>query len=126
MFVVQAGPMSPAEMYMHARLASTLRTVYRHVASYWSYVPTYAAPWGFLICADRPIDTRPDPAGIDEALERGMTGGLRMFDGLTLLGMYQLPLHVRKAIAEETQVYTLKTPPKFFGKGIATEPAPTP
>ncbi len=45
------------------------------------------------------------------------TGTLRALDGTGLLGMYQLPKHIRKAIADETQVYTLKEPPKFFGKG---------
>jgi spermidine synthase len=36
---------------------------------------------------------------------------------MTLLGMLQTPAYIRKAIASETQVYTIKEPPKFFGKG---------
>jgi spermidine synthase len=36
---------------------------------------------------------------------------------MTVLGMFQTPAYIRKAIAAETQVYTLKEPPKFFGKG---------
>ena len=40
-----------------------------------------------------------------------------MFDGVTLLGMMQVPKHLRAAIDGETEVYTLKEPPKFFGKG---------
>ena len=43
-----------------------------------------------------------------------------MLDGSALLGMYQLPKHLRTAIAEETQIYTLAEPPKFFGKGVAS------
>jgi hypothetical protein len=31
--------------------------------------------------------------------------------------MLNLPLHLRQAIASETQVYTLAEPPKFFGQG---------
>ena len=44
-------------------------------------------------------------------------------DGITLLGLYQLPKHLRRAIAEETRVYTLKEPPKFFGKSAVSQPA---
>jgi spermidine synthase len=40
-----------------------------------------------------------------------------MFDGITMLGMLQVPKHLRDAIATETEIYTLAEPPKFFGKG---------
>jgi len=116
-FVVQAGPVSPVEMQLHCRLASTLRSVFAHTASLTTFVPTYAAPWSFIIGHDRPIDTRPDPAETDRRLAEQTTGGLRMLDGVTLLGLYQLPKHLRAAIAAEKQVYTLAEPPKFFGKG---------
>lgn len=123
-FVVQAGPIAPAEMKLHVRLNKTVASVFDHVRSYTSYVPTYASPWAFILGAARPIDTRPDPSRIDEQLREQTTGGLRMFDGETLLGMLQLPAHLRRAIAEETQVYTLKEPPKFFGKGVAGRSSP--
>jgi spermidine synthase len=44
-------------------------------------------------------------------------GGFRLLDGMSLLGILQTPAYIRRAIAAETQVYTLKEPPKFFGKG---------
>ena len=56
---------------------------------------------------------------MDQLLADYTTGGLRMMDGITLLGMLQTPGHIRKAIATETQVYTVAEPPKFFGKGVA-------
>jgi spermidine synthase len=104
-------------MHLHCRLASTLRSVFAHTASLTTYVPTYAAPWSFILGAAKPINTRPDPDEIDRQLAEKTTGGLKMFDGTALLGLYQLPKHLRTAIAEETQVYTLAQPPKFFGKG---------
>ncbi|MBN2559941.1 MAG: spermidine synthase [Phycisphaerae bacterium] len=116
-FVLQAGPVGPAEMGMHARLVRTMKEVFAQVQSYITHVPTYASPWGFALGAARPIDTRPDPAEIDQRLKENTTGGLRMLDGITLLGMFQLPVHLRRAIAEENRVYTLKEPPRFFGKG---------
>lgn len=123
-FVLQAGPVSPAELTMHARLVRTMETVFDHVQSYTTYIPTYAAPWGFALGTARPIDIRPDPSRIDHHLQEKTTGRLRMLDGSTLLGMLQLPVHIRRAIVGETRVYTLKEPPKFFGKGAAAEQSP--
>lgn len=119
-FVVQAGPLSPVEMQLHVRLVNTLRSVFPHVTDYVSHIPTYAAPWGYAIArTSAPIDVFPDPAAVDRLLSERTTGGLRMLDGRTLLGLYQVPRHVRDALARETEVYTLSAPPKFFGKGVA-------
>lgn len=117
--VVQAGPTSPIDLEMHARLVHTLGTVFPHVVSYSSYVPTYGSPWGFALCSGEPIETRRDPREVDGELAEKTTGELRFLDGETLLGMMQTPKHIRKAIAEETMVYTLADPPKFFGGGGA-------
>ncbi len=117
-FVVQAGPLSPHEMPIHVRLINTLRTVFPHVVSYSSQVPTYASPWGFALCSAQPIDTRPAPDGVDRLLADRTTGGLRMFDGTTLLGLFQQPKHLREAIEAETEVYTVEAPPHLYGKGV--------
>jgi len=122
-FVVQAGPVAPVELAMHARLINTLRVVFKHVHSYTSYVPTYASPWGFALAASKPINTRPEPAATDAALTQNTTGGFRMLDGVALLGLFQLPLHIRRAIEAETRVYTLKEPPDFHGRNDVPKPA---
>ena len=121
-FVLQAGPVSPAEMGLHARLVRTMSAVYDEVASYVTFVPSYASPWAFALGSAKSIEKRPDPDRTDRALTDKTTGGLRMLDGTTLLGMFQLPLHLRRAIQEETRVYTLAEPPKFFGKGSVDLP----
>lgn len=122
-FVIQAGPVSPVELGLHARLVHTMEAVFDHVCSYASFVPSYASPWGFALGSSAAIDTTPDPAKVDHVLATRTTGGLRMFDGTTLLGMLQVPAHIRRAIAAQTQVYTLDQPPRFFGKGVAVESA---
>ena len=116
-FVVQAGPVAPAEMGIHVRLVKTLETVYANVRSYASHVPTYASPWGFAVAANRPIPKMPEIARVDRLLGEQTDGKLALIDGETLLGMMQTPRHIRKAIEAETEVYTLAHPPKFFGKG---------
>ena len=116
-FVIQAGSVSPEGMSLHARLVKTVNAVFPNVVSYSSYISTYGAPWGFALASTQPIETRQDSDKVDQLLAEKTTGGLRMLDGLSLLGMMQTPLHIRQAIAAETQVYTLSEPPKFFGKG---------
>lgn len=120
-FVVQAGPVSPGEVTLHARLARTLSTVFPNTQSYSSYTSTYGRPWGFILASNQQINTHPDPQKIDQLLKDKTTGGLRMFDGIALVGMMHLPLHIRQACAKETQIYTLTEPPKFFGQGFAKQ-----
>ena len=118
-FVVQAGSLAPPEMGLHVRLVKTVQAVFPNVASYGSHVPSYAAPWGFVLGSAAPIADHPDPAAVDALLASQTVGHFRMFDGTTFLGMMCSPKHIRDAIATETEVYTLAEPPKFFGKGVA-------
>lgn len=117
--VVQAGSTAPGEIQLHARLVKTLGTVFPHVVSYSSPIPTFAVAWGFALCSNQPIETRPDPEAIDRLLSEKTTGNLRYLDGITYLGLLQTPAHIRRAIAQANQIYTLAEPPKFFGKGVA-------
>ncbi len=117
-FVMQAGSTSVAQMKLHVRLAHTMTTVFPHTHSYSSHIPSFGEPWGYVIASSRPINSQPDPDIVDQLLAEKTTGGLQMLDGMGLLGVLQQPLHLRQAIAAETQVYTLAEPPKDFGKGI--------
>ena len=123
-FVLQAGPVSPVDLSLHARLARTMGAVFDHVQSYVTYVPSYAAPWSLVLGSARPIDSRPDPDVTDRRLAECTTGGLRMFDGTTLLGLMYIQGHLRRAIRDETRLFTMKEPPKFFGRCLAESPTP--
>lgn len=115
-FVVQAGPVSPPAVRAHGRLAKTVSSVFSNVCSYTTFVPTYGAPWSFILGSAQTLYTHPEPDAVDRLLAERTTGGLRMLDGTTLLGMLQLPMHIRRAIAEANQIYTMQDPPKFFSK----------
>ena len=117
--MVQAGPVAPPSVAYHARLHNTLKAVFPHAHSLYAPTPSYGSPWGFVLCSETAINTRPDPAAIDHLLAEKTTGGLRFIDGTTLLGILQTPRYIRQAIEDNPQVYTLSTPPKFFGKGVA-------
>jgi spermidine synthase len=122
-FVVQSGPVSPPSVGTHAKLRRTVEAVFEHAASYSSDIPSYPGPWSFILGASRPIGTRPDPEAIDATLRERTTGTMRMFDGEAMLGLMQLPKHVRERISEETEVFTMERPPKFFGAGVASSNA---
>ncbi|MEM8638350.1 MAG: spermidine synthase [Cyanobacteria bacterium P01_G01_bin.54] len=116
--VVQAGSVALGEIVLHARLINTLRTVFNQVVSYHSAIPTFGVPWGFALCAQQPIATRPDPERVDRLLAEQTTGDLQLIDGATLLGLMQTPKFVRAAIAAYPEVYTLADPPQFPGQGL--------
>lgn len=116
--VVQSGPVSPPSVKYHARLVNTLKAVFPHVHSYHAPTPSYGSPWGYTLCANHPLDTRPDPDAVDQLLAEMTTGELKLIDGTTLLGLLQTPRYIRRAIEENPEIYTLAAPPKFFGQGV--------
>jgi spermidine synthase len=116
-YIIQGGSLVPPELSIHARTVNTLKTVFSQVHPAFCYAPTYGVSLGLIISSMQPFNTRPDPDQIDRLLAEKTTGGFRMFDGTAFLGMLQLPLYIREAIAQETEIYTLKSPPKPIGKG---------
>ncbi|NEQ63615.1 MAG: hypothetical protein F6K53_42450, partial [Moorea sp. SIO4A1] len=55
---------------------------------------------------------------VDQLLAEKTTGGLRMVDGISLLGMLQLPVYIRRALQKETEIFTFANPPESLGQGI--------
>ncbi len=119
--VIQAGPVGPADIQTHACLVHTLGAVFGHVCSYTTHLPTFAVPWGLALASNKPINESPNPRAIDATLKEKTRGGLRMFDGRTLLGMLQAPKHIREAIRRETKVFTLEQPAKYPGRGMVVK-----
>ncbi|AFZ43089.1 spermidine synthase [Halothece sp. PCC 7418] len=120
-FVLQAGPVADPYIATHARLVNTLKTVFEHNASYTTFVPTYGEPWSFTLSSHTPLETRPEPEAIDQLLEDQTTGDLGLIDGITVLGLFQTPAYIRRAIAQYQEIFTLSEPPKFFGKGVSSD-----
>jgi spermidine synthase len=114
-FVLQAGPVGPQYLKLFARLASTLKTVFQYTLAYSVSVPSYPAPWGFLMGSVTPISPPPNPEETNSLLAEKTIGGFRMLDGQALLGLLHTPLYVRSAINSEKHVFTLQAPPQSFG-----------
>lgn len=114
-FIIQAGGITPAEVGLHARVSRTLAEVFANVSSLQVPVPIFGTPLGMLIASDRAIDRLPDVGATDRLLEP--IHDRRFIDGRALLGLYQVPVYVRKALAEEGPVFTLDDPPRFGADG---------
>lgn len=119
--VIQAGPVAPANLHIHGRLVNTLKTVFTHVHSYFAPTCTYGSPWGFAMASEQTFDTQPNTEKIDLILEQKTTHNFHSFDGISLLGMLQTPGYIRHCINKETEIYTMKKPPQFFGKGVSNK-----
>ncbi len=117
MFILHSGPLFGTELYMHARLANTVKSVFPYSQSAMCYATSYGLPLSYIIASNREFSATPDPGESDRILAEKTTGEFRMMDGRTLLGMLQVPMHIRKMVEEETEVYTLKSPPTPFGRG---------
>ncbi|MCG9891599.1 MAG: spermidine synthase [Thermosynechococcaceae cyanobacterium MS004] len=117
MYMLHSGPLFGTELYMHARLANTVKSVFPSAYSAMCYATSYGLPLSYIIAANHEFSAFPDPAQSDRILAEKTTGDLRMMDGRTLLGMLQVPLHIRKLVEAETEIYTLKHPPKPVGRG---------
>ncbi|MEB3339240.1 spermidine synthase [Okeania sp.] len=112
LFIIQAGSISPPEMYLHVRVVKTLQTVFNYVHSVAPYATSYGCPLGFVVSSDREFSLQVNPEKVDSLLLEKTTGGFKLMDGISLLGMSRIPLNLRQAIAAETQIYTLKNPPQ--------------
>jgi spermidine synthase len=112
-FVVQAGPVAPPRKDLHVGLVNTVKAVFPNVAHFITPIAAYGSPWGYVMGSAAPIEANPDPAAVDELLAAKTTGNFLMFDGLTLRGLMSPPKYLRDAVARETRVYTMDTPPQF-------------
>lgn len=114
--VVQSGSAAPKEAVLFARLHRTLQAVFPAVRGLLTYVPSFGAPWSFLLAGRTPL-ALPTPADADRLLDRHGVTGLRMFDGTTLQGLAALPKHLREAVAAERRIYTVDDPPRLARGG---------
>lgn len=120
--VVQAGSTALAKLRFHTRIAHTINQIFPYIQTYSSNIPSFGEPWGFVLASKQPISSQPDPKSVNQLLATRTTGGLRMLDGNTLLGLFQIPIYQRKAIASETQVYTLANPPQELNRLFTVNP----
>jgi spermidine synthase len=108
---LQAMEISTVEFEDHRTVRRTLGPIFRTVRSYATHVPTFWANWGYIIASDALDPAVLGPEAIDRRLaERALDGRPSLvaqgefYDGQTHVGMFALPLSLRRLLEESPQV----------------------
>jgi len=104
---MQAGMTRVGELEFHTALYRTLRHVFPTVASYQTFVPCFATPWGFLLATNGPDDPRRlTAAAVDRLIAERAAKPLAYWDGETHVHAFALPKFLRRALDAQTRVIT--------------------
>ena len=111
---VQAGPASPVEIALHAKVIRTIRQVFPSVIPYAVDAPCYGRDLGFIIASSDDLTSRLTVEGI-QAQSANLTGQHRWITPELLVGKLSIPPYLVKAIAARTDVYADSAPPSTAG-----------
>lgn len=97
--VVQAMEFDAKVSKDHLMVHRNLRKVFTHTFSSGTYVPSFWAPWGFVVASDSPYLANISVKEIDIRLkERGLSEELRHYDGETHQHMFSIPKSLRNKL----------------------------
>ncbi len=109
---VQAGPLSPVEIALHAKVLRTLQAVFPYVVSYPCNAAVYGRPLGFAMASRTPIVERLIPTRTQPIMDASGIAGLRYITAHVAHGLVPTPPFVLDAIAAATTIYTDAVPPQ--------------
>lgn len=116
-FITQSGPAgfnSCTEVF--TCINRTLASVFPTVIPYAQHIPSFCDIWGYNLAFLDPEQVMTTPAELDDRASHRISGSLKFLDGQTLQGLLALSKMVRKAIAEEKEIYTAENA-KFLAHG---------
>jgi len=111
---VQAGPASPVEIGLHAKVIRTLQAVFPHVIPYAVDAPCYGRDLGFVIASQQAFDQRLTVDSV-RRLTPALAGSHRWLTPELLVGKLSVPPYLVDAINSRTDVYRDAAPPSTLG-----------
>lgn len=118
-FITQSGPagvLSATEVF--SSIFATVRSVFPRVVPYAQHIPSFCDCWGFsLALTDAGTPPPLSPEEFDRRAKLRIDGELVHVDGQTFAGVRMLNKVVRKALEQETEVYTLENARFIHGHG---------
>ncbi len=108
---VQAGPWSPVELDLHARVIRTLRSAFAEAWSYPCVAPVYGRALGFAVASDAPLRERIEANNAPPEVVQG----LRAVPPAVASGLLAPAPFIETAIAAESRIYTNAEPPATHG-----------
>ena len=103
-YVLQASTAAFHNYSLHCKMARTLRRHYKHVTSFFTYVPAFDTDWAFLACSDTVDLAALDPAAVDAYCAQ-LRGENFFYDGQTHRRLFSLPLALRRALSADGPVF---------------------
>lgn len=104
-YVLQASTAAFHNASLHCKMSRTLRNHYKHVTSFFQYVPAFDTDWAFLACSDR-IDLAGLDAQTIDRYVRGLKGENFFYDAETHRRLFSLPLYLRRMLAAAGAVFS--------------------
>lgn len=112
MMVTQSASASVNNFRVFVSIVSTLKQVFPYVKPYIAYVPSFFAPWGFVLVSKK---NNPDEY-VNKINEKLYSVGesLKFYDMDTHTSMFSLPKHIKKAFEEGGIVIHDDSPLSFY------------
>jgi spermidine synthase len=111
---VQAGPASPVEIALHAKVIRTMASVFPFTIPYAVDAPCYGRDLGFVIASGQAIRSRLTVDAITMQ-DRELFEAHRWLTPALLVGKLSVPPYLVDAVAARTDVYEDATPPATAG-----------
>ena len=109
LFVLQAGSTDPVYSQFYCSLAKTLESVFPLVRPYWTFVLSFALPWGFILASKSKDSPNLTEKSILERIRNRNINKLRFYHPGLHQSYFALPLYLRDA-QEKGKVLTDKNP----------------
>jgi spermidine synthase len=107
---LQCASTQAPDLFMHAMVIRTLKTVFPYVRPFSIEVPAFDLPWGIAVAGKTLDPVNLSALEVDRRIaERGLAN-LRYYDGITHQGIFQVPKYLREAYAAPGDIITDDSP----------------
>lgn len=119
-FALQSDSFNITNIHVGATISRTLKKVFPIVTPYITFIPSFDALWGFLLCSNRRNPLSLSESQINSTIHKLVIQGLRFYDGRTHTGLFELPKYLRKEFRKKGPIITTKKPIFIYtGKNLA-------
>lgn len=107
---VQSGAAGWTNLQNFTAIINTLKSVFKIVCPYQTYVPSFVDLWGFATASQSVKPAEFSPGDIDCRISARLSKRLKSYDGLTHQSLFTLPKHIRHQLAVARRIITDQKP----------------
>jgi spermidine synthase len=107
---VQSGAAGWTNLQNFTAIINTLKSVFKIVCPYQTYVPSFVDLWGFATASQSVKPAEFSPRDIDCRISARLSKRLKSYDGLTHQSLFTLPKHIRHQLAVARRIITDQKP----------------